>query len=100
MQEKKPLFDVVKAKLSIEKGRRSRWWQRKGTMARGFYYIDGASLKIAADEHLERIKGLVIPPAWKNVRISPTAGSRDTSVRSSRPDIGGFGRADAPTGWS
>lgn len=80
MQAKKPLFDVVKAKLSIEKGRRSRWWQRKGTMARGFYYIDGAGLKIAADEHLERIKGLVIPPAWKNIRISPTAGSRLQAV--------------------
>ena len=27
MQSRKPLFDVIKAKLSIETGPRSRWWQ-------------------------------------------------------------------------
>lgn len=76
MPAKKPLFDVVKAKLTIEKGRRARWWRRKGSMARGFYYTDPAGKKISDDEALERIRLLVIPPAWKQVRISPTAGSR------------------------
>lgn len=80
MQAKKPLFDVTKAKLSIEKGARSRWWRRKGSMARGFYYIDTDNRRISIDEQLERIKGLVIPPAWKHVRISPTAGSRLQAV--------------------
>ncbi len=80
MLSKKPLFDVDKAKLSIEKGKRSRWWRRKGSMARGFYYSDYEGLKVSNQEHLERIKSLVIPPAWKYVRIAPTVGSRLQAV--------------------
>ena len=75
MQNKGPLFDVQKARLAIEKGRRSKWWQRLGTMKSGFRYVDTAGVRISGDEHLERIRSLVIPPAWKHVRISPTAGS-------------------------
>ena len=69
------MFDPVKAKAAIEKGRRANWWKRKGTMARGFSYIDAQGKKIIAEADLARIKALVIPPAWKYIRISPFAGS-------------------------
>ena len=75
MAEKKPIFDVQKAKAIIEKGRRARWWRRKGTMARGFSYVDSDGKKITSTADLERIASLVIPPAWRHVRISPYAGS-------------------------
>ena len=80
MPTKVPLFDVQKAKLSIEKGKRSRWWLRRGSMAREFYYINFEGQRILNDEQLERIRSLVIPPAWKHVRISPTPGSRLQAV--------------------
>jgi DNA topoisomerase-1 len=69
-----PLFDVEKAKQMIDKGRRAKWWRRTGSMKSGFRYItfEGPKLTDAAD--LERIRSLVIPPAWKHVRISPSAG--------------------------
>lgn len=76
MPPKGPIFDVNKARSVIEKGRRGRWWRRKGSMRRGFYYVDDADRRISDDAQIERIKQLVIPPAWKYVRISPTAGSR------------------------
>lgn len=71
----KPIFDVNKAKITIEKGRRAKWWIRKGTMKRGFSYLDANGNKISDETHLDRIRLLVIPPAWKHVRISPFAGS-------------------------
>lgn len=74
MASQKPLFDVQKAKAMIEKGRRAKWWRRMGSMARGFTYTDAAGKKITDKEQIERIKGIVIPPAWKYVRISPSAG--------------------------
>lgn len=80
MPTNKPRFDVDKARLTIEKGRRSKWWLRRGSMARGFYYIDAAGQKISDDFQLERIRSLVIPPAWRHVRISPAAGSRVQAV--------------------
>ncbi len=80
MPPKKPVFDVDKARSTIGKGRRSRWWRRKGTMRSGFHYVDADGERLKADEQLDRIKALVIPPAWKYVRISPTAGSRLQAV--------------------
>jgi DNA topoisomerase I len=75
-----PIFDITRARATIEKGRRSKWWSRKGSMKKGFYYVDTAMQRIADPEKLDRIKSLVIPPAWKHVRISPTAGSRIQAV--------------------
>ena len=72
---RKPIFDVQKARLAIEKGRRAGWWMRRGTMKGGFSYINAKGEKITAAADLERIRSLVIPPAWKYVRISPFAGS-------------------------
>lgn len=71
----------------IERGARARWWQRRGTKSKGFWYEDAQGRRITDAAQLERIKSLVIPPAWRHVRVSPSAGSRlqaigcDTSER-------------------
>lgn len=72
---------------TIERGARARWWRRRGSKRRGFWYEDAAGRRITKEEDRARIASLVIPPAWKHVRISPKAGSRlqaiglDTSDR-------------------
>lgn len=71
----------------IDQGRRSRWWRRCGSKSKGFRYEDSAGKRINDPVQLERIQSLVIPPAWKFVRISPRPKSRlqaigmDTSGR-------------------
>ncbi len=69
---KKPIFDIQKARQSIETGKRGKWWQRRGSKSSGFRYFDKDSREIRDEQHLERIKSLVIPPAWKYVRIAPS----------------------------
>jgi DNA topoisomerase-1 len=64
----------------IERGRRSKWWRRLGAPGRGFRYVDAAGGQISDDTSIERIKSLVIPPAWRLVRISPAASSRVQAV--------------------
>jgi len=71
----KPSFDKKKARETITKGRRAKWWVRKGSKASGFYYVDAFGKRIGDEMSLERIKSLVIPPAWTCVRISPYTGS-------------------------
>ena len=63
----KSLLDVV------ERGSRARWWRRCGSKARGFWYEDPKGRRITDEAQLERIRSLVLPPAWKHVRISPSA---------------------------
>ncbi|MBD0370852.1 MAG: DNA topoisomerase IB, partial [Pyrinomonadaceae bacterium] len=71
----------------VERGERSRWWRRRGSKTKGFRYEDAAGKLISDPSQLERIQSLVIPPAWKHVRISPRPKSRlqaigvDTSNR-------------------
>ncbi len=55
----------------VEKGRRVKWWKRKGTTPRTFKYVDHEDKAITGKAQLTRIKELVIPPAWRHVRISP-----------------------------
>jgi DNA topoisomerase IB len=50
-------------------------WRRLGSSGR-FRYVDARGNAIKDDEKLERIRGLVIPPAWKDVWISPKAGAK------------------------
>ncbi len=50
-------------------------WRRKGSRGR-FHYYDGRAKRITDEAELVRIEGLVIPPAWKEVWISPRAGSK------------------------
>jgi DNA topoisomerase I len=44
---------------------------RRVRRGRGFAFEDGSGEKIADEETLERIRALVIPPAWKEVWICP-----------------------------
>ncbi len=80
MTAKPRIFDTRKAKETIAKGRRARWWLRKGAKSRGFHYVDSSGKEIKNKDALERIKSLVIPPAWRFVRISPFAGSSIQAV--------------------
>lgn len=73
MTNNTPLFNTKRAKEIIEKGKRAKWWQRRGGKSKGFQYVDADGRVIKDEAHLERIKSLVIPPAWKYVRISPSA---------------------------
>ncbi len=76
MAEKKPIFDIKAARERVENGKRGNWWRRKGLKSKGFRYFDKDGKRIENEAHLERIKSLVIPPAWKCVRISPFASSK------------------------
>ncbi|MEJ7742039.1 MAG: hypothetical protein WKF73_05500 [Nocardioidaceae bacterium] len=46
-----------------------RGWTRKRA-GRGFVYLDSDGQRLSGEE-VERIKGLVIPPAWQEVWICP-----------------------------
>jgi DNA topoisomerase-1 len=83
----KTIFDTALARQKIGQGRRARWWRRVGGKSKGFAYLDADGKRIDGEAQLARIKSLVIPPAWKHVRISPAASSKlqalgmDTSGR-------------------
>jgi DNA topoisomerase-1 len=49
-------------------------WRRLGT--RRFRYVDSRGRPITDDAALDRIRALVIPPAWADVWISPNAGAK------------------------
>jgi DNA topoisomerase-1 len=50
-------------------------WTRMGSKRR-FRYVDADGREIVDEAQLERIRSLVIPPAWKDVWISPSARSK------------------------
>src|SRR3954469_12401114 len=50
-------------------------WRREGSR-RHFRYLDGRGKRITDEDKLERIEALVIPPAWKDVWISPRPGAK------------------------
>jgi DNA topoisomerase-1 len=50
-------------------------WRRLGPSGR-FRYVDARGNEITDEEKLERIGELVIPPAWKDVRISPSPSAK------------------------
>src|SRR5215212_4835683 len=54
---------------------RTGGWRRVGSRGR-FRYVDARGNTIADAEKLERIRALVIPPAWKDVWISPRASAK------------------------
>jgi len=78
--DKKPIFDTSAAKQKIENGRRSKWWQRIGSKSRGFKYQTAGGKEIKDETQLERIKSLVIPPAWKFVRVNPSVSGKIQAV--------------------
>jgi DNA topoisomerase I len=49
---------------------RTGGWRRKGRKGT-FQYVDSRGKKIIDLDKIERIEGLVIPPAWRDVWISP-----------------------------
>ncbi len=71
----------------VERGARALWWRRLGSKGRGFRYEDARGRALRDEAELARVASLVIPPAWKQVRISPSPRSRlqaigvDTSGR-------------------
>jgi len=46
-------------------------WRREGSRGR-FRYVDARGNRITDPEKIERVQSLVIPPAWKDVWISPS----------------------------
>jgi DNA topoisomerase-1 len=50
-------------------------WTRKGSRKR-FRYYDAHGREITDEKKLERIRSLVIPPAWKDVWIAPSPRSK------------------------
>src|SRR5690348_7186317 len=76
----KPIFDTSVTRQKIESGKRAKWWQRKGSKSRGFTYQTADGKKITDEAQLERIKSLVVPPAWKYARINPSAGGKIQAV--------------------
>jgi DNA topoisomerase-1 len=50
-------------------------WKRVGSR-RHFRYLDSRGRRITAADRLERIEALKIPPAWKDVWISPRPGAK------------------------
>ncbi|MFL6375425.1 MAG: DNA topoisomerase IB [Pyrinomonadaceae bacterium] len=67
---------VSSPKQIVCKGRRAKWWLRRGSPKRGFSYWTCDGKQVKDEAALERIKSLVIPPAWSNVRISPHPSSK------------------------
>jgi len=61
---------------SVTRGARARWWRRRGAKRSSFRYEDNAGRRITNEAAIERIKSLVIPPAWKEVRIAPSPRNR------------------------
>src|SRR5262249_14699060 len=62
------------ARELVERGARAKWWRRRGTK-KGFWYEDHKGRRISDAAQLERVRQLVIPPAWTHVRISPSGRS-------------------------
>jgi DNA topoisomerase-1 len=50
-------------------------WRREGSRAR-FRYVDSRGRRITDEAKLARIEALVIPPAWRDVRISPSPSAK------------------------
>ncbi len=57
---------------SVTRDRRARWWRRTGSKSRGFRYETADGRPVEDEAALARIRSLVIPPAWRDVRISPS----------------------------
>jgi DNA topoisomerase-1 len=61
---------------SVTRDRRAHWWRRRGSKSRGFRYETADGRRLEDEAALERIRSLVIPPAWRDVRISPSPRNR------------------------
>ncbi len=77
---KSPIFDTLLAKQKIEKGKRAKWFQRKGSKPKNFKYFTVKGERLTDETQLARIKLLVIPPAWKYVRVNPSANGKIQAI--------------------
>ncbi|HKP87102.1 MAG TPA: DNA topoisomerase IB [Blastocatellia bacterium] len=68
------------ARAIVGRGARARWWRRRGSKRRGFFYEDAKGQRIKDEAQLGRIRALVLPPAWTDVRISPSPNSKLQAV--------------------
>lgn len=57
---------------SVTRDRRAKWWRRQGSKSRGFRYETADGRPVEDEAALERIRSLAVPPAWREVRISPS----------------------------
>jgi DNA topoisomerase-1 len=57
---------------TVTRGRRANWWRRRGSKRGGFRYETAGGERVTDEAALERVKSLAIPPAWCEVRISPS----------------------------
>lgn len=64
----------------VDHGARSKWWRRRGTKKKGFWYEDHKGHRITDEAQIERIRQLVLPPAWQHVRIAPSPRGRLQAV--------------------
>ena len=64
-----------KVREAVTLGKRANWWQRGGNKNRGFRYVTKDKTIVTNEAHLARITALRIPPAWREVRISPAKNS-------------------------
>jgi DNA topoisomerase I len=86
-REMKPVRAVVPSRLPRPLEKRLHWWRRRGGKKRGFRIEDSQGNPITDTGERDRIQALAIPPAWKEVRIAPSARSNlqaiglDTSGR-------------------
>ena len=55
-------------------------WRRRGSKSRGFRYVNAKGRAIIDAAKLERIEQLRIPPAWRDVWISPSSGAKLQAV--------------------
>lgn len=62
---------VRSARAAVERGGRKSWIRRRGNKRAGFWYEDARGRRVTDEAQLERIKSLVLPPAWSYVRINP-----------------------------
>ena len=57
---------------SVTRDRRAKWWRRTGYKSRGFRYETADGERVEDEAALDRIRSLAVPPAWREVRISPS----------------------------
>jgi DNA topoisomerase-1 len=50
-------------------------WYRRGSKGR-FFYVDANGDRLTDEAHLERIRSLAIPPAWRDVHVARSARSK------------------------
>jgi DNA topoisomerase-1 len=66
----------VRARKAVQASTSEAWWRRTGTQKSGFRYRKADGKPLASTAALNRIRSMVIPPAWTDVHISPDPGRK------------------------